>query len=129
MGLHPWGVQAVYQSPRSPKIKETLFSHDFTSLFFQPAELAFNVLDTPSYDVVGERMEPMGRMTHHREDEDVAVESRNAVFASASLPFVDVGRSNKPSRSALHQVRSSCCTPQKLGNKCRKMTFQVSNLM
>lgn len=70
-------------------------------------ELAFNVLDTPSYDVVGERMEPMGRMTHHREDEDVAVESRNAVFASASLPFVDVGRSNKPSRSALHQKLAS----------------------
>ena len=65
------------------------------------------MLDTPSSDVVGERMEPMRRRTQHREyDDDDELESRNAVLTSASLPFVDVGRSNKPSRPVLHQVRS-----------------------
>ena len=67
------------------------------------------MLDTPSSDVVGERMEPMRRRTQHREyddDDDDELESRNALLTSASLPFVDVGRSNKPSRPALHQVRS-----------------------
>ena len=62
------------------------------------------MLDTPTSDVVGEKMEPMRRRTDHRED-DVMFESRNAVLTSASLPFIDVSRSNKPSRPALHQVK------------------------
>ena len=60
------------------------------------------MLDTPSSAVLGERMEPM-RTVHHRDE----VESQNAVLTSASLPFVDVGRSNKPSRRHIpYQVRS-----------------------
>ena len=80
-------------------------------LFSQLSELAFNVLDAPvptSGDVLGERMEPMTRRTHHREDDDeVAGGRNNAVLTSASLPFVDVGRSNKPTRHIPHQVRIS----------------------
>ena len=66
------------------------------------------MLDAPvptSGDVLGERMEPMTRRTQHREDEDEVASGRNAVLTSASLPFVDVGRSNKPSRHIPHQVR------------------------
>ena len=66
------------------------------------------MLDTPSSAVLGERMEPM-RTIHHRERDggDDEVGSQNAVLTSASLPFVDVGRSNKPSRRHIpYQVRS-----------------------